>query len=236
MTDREKPRKRNELLRDRAYASIKHAIITSRLEPNRRLVEETMAADIGTSRTPVREALQKLEKEGLIFRRPRTGFVVKGVTEEEVEDILNLQSILEGYAGRLATSRITKDEISALNGLIKRQEACLMNADVETFIRLDGEFHDAIHKAAKNARLYGLVQGLRDYMDRYRVMVFHSHAKLQLSVEDHKKLVSLMNTKNAGQIGKLIGKHMIRGKNIIKKKIRTEREALKSIEMLVPNY
>ncbi|MGA2109840.1 MAG: GntR family transcriptional regulator, partial [Syntrophorhabdales bacterium] len=106
MTSREKPSKKDGRLRDQAYASIKNAIITAQLEPNRRLIEETIAADMGTSRTPVREALQKLEKEGLILRRPQTGFVVKGIAEEEVEDILDLQCLLEGHAGRLAASRI----------------------------------------------------------------------------------------------------------------------------------
>jgi DNA-binding GntR family transcriptional regulator len=223
MTDREKPSKKVRPLRDRVYASIKNAIITAQLKPNQRVVEERMAADIGSSRTPVREALQKLEREGLIFRPPRTGFVVKGVTEEEVEDILDLQCVLEGYAGRLATQRITKDEITHLDDLIKRQEECVMNADTEMFIGLDGEFHDTLHRAAKHARLYDLVQGLRDCMDRYRVIIFRSHAKLYLSIKDHKEVVSLMKTKNARQIEKLIGKHMVRGKNIIKNKIRQDR-------------
>jgi DNA-binding GntR family transcriptional regulator len=222
VTDREKPSRKVRSLRDRAYTSIKNAIITAQLKPNQRLVEERMAADIGSSRTPVREALQKLEKEGLIFRPPRTGFVVKGVIEEEVEDILDLQRMLEGYAGRLATQRITEDEITHLNDLIKLQEECVTNADTEMFICLDGEFHDALHRAAKHARLYDLVQGLRDYLDRYRVIIFRSHANLDLSIKDHKEVVSLMKTKNARQIEKLMGKHMIRGKNIIKNKIRRD--------------
>jgi len=222
MTSREKPRKKDGPLRDQAYASIKNAIITAQFEPNQRLIEKKMAAHIGTSRTPVREALQKLEKEGLIFRRPRTGFAVKGVTEEEVEDILDLQCMLEGYAARLATSRITEDEIRSLEDLIGRQEDCLQNSDAELFIRLDGEFHDAIHKAAKNTRLYDLVQGLRDYISRYRVIVFQSQSGLSLSVKDHKEIVNLMRTKHAREIERLIGKHIIRGKNIIKKRIRRE--------------
>jgi DNA-binding GntR family transcriptional regulator len=225
MTSRESPNKKSELLRDQAYTSIKNAIITAQFEPGHRLVEETLAADIGTSRTPIREALQKLEKEGLIVRRPNAGFAVKGVMEEEVEDILDLQCMLEGYAGRLATSRITEDEISLLNELIYRQQGCLVNDDFETFIRLDGAFHDAIHRAAKNARLYDLVQGLRDYVDRYRVIIFRSHASLHLSVKDHKEVVSLMKTKKARQMEKLISKHMMRGKNIIKRKIRKEQES-----------
>lgn len=224
MANREKPGKRSEPLRDRAYVSIKDAIITARFEPNYRLVEEAIAADIGASRTPVREALQKLEKEGLIFRLPGTGFAVKGVSEEEVEDILDLQCMLEGYCGRLAASRITENEVLTLNALIRHQEDCLAKSDTDGFIRLDGEFHDGIHRAAKNPRLYELVQGLRDYMDRYRVIVFRSYARLSLSVKDHKEIVGLMKAKNAKQIERLINKHMIRGKNVIKKRIRRERE------------
>jgi len=224
MKSRKKPEKKNGSLRGKAYASIKNAIITGQFEPDERLIEERMAADIGSSRTPVREALQKLEKEGLIFRRSRGGFAVKGVNEEEVEDILGLQCVLEGYAGCLAATRITKEEVGPLNDLIRRQEACLENADTEEFIRLDAEFHDAIHRAAKNARLYDLVQGLRDHMDRYRVMIFRSHARLHLSVKDHKEMVSLMKAKTGRRIEKLIGRHMIRGKNIIKKKIKREGE------------
>ena len=224
MTDREKSTKKKGPLRDHVYTSIKNAIITAQRAPNERLIEETIAADMGTSRTPVREALQKLEKEGLIFRRPQTGFVVKGVAEEEVEDILDLQCVLEGHAGRLAASRITEDELRSLNDLISRQEDCLMNSDTETFIRLDGEFHDALHRAAKNARLYDLVQGLRDSIDRYRVIVFRSQAGLHLSVKDHKEMVSLMRTKNGRKIEKLIRTHLIRGKSIIKKTIRRQRK------------
>ena len=221
MTVREKSAKKKGPLRDHVYTSIKTAIITAQREPNERLIEETIAANMGTSRTPVREALQKLEKEGLIFRRPQTGFVVKGIAEEEVEDILDLQCLLEGHAGRLAASRITEDELRSLNDLITRQEEC---SDTETFIRLDGEFHDALHRAAKNARLYDLVQGLRDSIDRYRVIVFRSQAGVDLSVKDHKELVSLMRTRNGRKAEKLIRTHLIRGKNIIKKAIRKKRE------------
>jgi len=220
MTDREKSIKTKGPLRDHVYTSIKNAIITAQREPNERLIEETIAADMGTSRTPVREALQKLEKEGLIFRRS-IGFVVKGIAEEEVEDILDLQCLLEGHAGRLAASRITEDELRSLNDLIGRQEDC---SDTETFIRLDGEFHDALHRAAKNGRLYDLVQGLRDSIDRYRIIVFRSQARLHLSVKDHKELVSLMRTRNGRKIEKLIRTHLVRGKNIIKKTIRKQRE------------
>jgi len=211
-------------LSDHVYKLIKNTIITAQRGPNERLIEEIIAADLGTSRTPVREALQKLEKEGLIFRRRNSGFAVKGVTEEEVEDILDLQCVLEGHAGLLAASRITEKELRSLDDLIARQEACLANSETETLMRLDGEFHDALHRAAKNTRLYDLVQGLRDSMDRYRVIVFRSQTTLYLSIRDHKEMVRLIRAGNGRQIEKLIAKHMIRGKNVIKRSIRRWQE------------
>ena len=206
-------------LRDQAYASIKNAIITAELKPNQRIGEEAVAARIGTSRTPVREALQKLEIEGLILKKQGGGFVVKGVVEEEIEDIVGLQCTLESYAGRLAMMRIKEEELCDLDHFIELQEECVTNLDAETFIHLDGEFHARIHRAAKNARLYELVQSLQDILDRYRAIIFRSHASLHQSVKDHKEMIALMRARNARKIEKLISRHMIRGKNIMKKNL-----------------
>ena len=206
-------------LRDQAYAAMKNAIITAELKPNQRIGEEAMAARIGTSRTPVREALQKLEIEGLILKTRGGGFVVKGVVEEEIEDIIGLQCTLESYAGCLAMTRITEEELRDLDNLIELQEECVINLDAETFIRLDSEFHARIHRAAKNSRLYELAQSLQDTLDRYRAIIFRSHASLHQSVKDHKQMIALMRIRNGRKIEKLISRHMIRGKNIMKKKL-----------------
>ncbi len=95
----ERKRKKKRLLREHVYGGIKNAIISGEFEPGKRLIEERLAEDMKTSRTPVREAIQKLEKEGLIQRLSRGGFSVKGVSEEEVEEVFGLREVLEGYAG-----------------------------------------------------------------------------------------------------------------------------------------
>ena len=110
----DRKRKKKMLLREQVYAGIKNAIIGGEFEPGRRLIEERLAEDMKTSRTPVREAIQKLEKEGLIQRLPRGGFAVKGVSEEEVEEVFDLRAVLEGYAAYLATARIKEEELNAL--------------------------------------------------------------------------------------------------------------------------
>lgn len=217
--------KKRKLLREHVYTGVKSAIIGGDFQPGKRLIEEKLAADMVTSRTPVREAIQKLEKEGLIFRLPRGGFAVKQVTEEELEEILGLRSVLEGYAAFLATSRITETELKQLDEIIAKEDACLKNLNVDEFITLDGEFHDVLYKAAKNARLYGLLNDLRDYMYRYRVIILHYQRKLHLAVQDHKEMLASMKAKSPRQVEKLVRKHVSRGKEIIKKKIKQGEQA-----------
>ena len=217
--------KKKKLLREHVYSGVKKAIIGGDFQPGKRLIEERLAADMTTSRTPVREAIQKLEKEGLIFRLPRGGFAVKPVTEEEVEEVMGLRSVLEGYAAFLATSRITDSELKELEKIIAQEDACLNNLNVDEFIRLDGEFHDALYKAAKNARLYTLLNDLRDYMYRYRVIILHYQRKLHLAVQDHKQMLASMKAKSPRQVEKLVRKHVGRGKDIIKKKIKQGEQA-----------
>ena len=212
--------RKRKLLREHVYTGVKTAIISGDFQPGKRLIEERLAADMTTSRTPVREAIQKLEKEGLIFRLPRGGFAVKAVTEAEVEEVLGLRSVLEGYAGYLATSRITDHEMRQLEEIIANEDECLKNLNVDEFIRLDGEFHDVLYKAAKDARLYALLHDLRDYMYRYRVIILRYQRKPYLAVQDHKQMLASMKAKSPRQVEKLVRKHVSRGKDIIKKKIK----------------
>jgi len=212
--------RKKKLLREHVYTGVKTAIISGDFQPGKRLIEERLAADMTTSRTPVREAIQKLEKEGLIFRLPRGGFAVKAVTEDEVEEVLGLRSVLEGYAGYLATSRITDHEMRQLEEIIANEDECLKNLNVDEFIRLDGEFHDVLYKAAKDARLYALLHDLRDYMYRYRVIILRYQRKPHLAVQDHKQMLASMKVKSPRQVEKLVRKHVSRGKDIIKKKIK----------------
>ncbi|MGD0228804.1 MAG: GntR family transcriptional regulator [Syntrophorhabdales bacterium] len=220
----DRKRKKKKLLREQVYSGIKNSIISGEFEPGRRLIEERLAEDMKTSRTPVREAIQKLEKEGLIYRLPRGGFAVKGVSEDEIEEVFGLRAVLEGYAGYLATARIKEEELKSLEEIIGMEEAILHDMDIEEFIRLDGEFHDNLYRAAKNNRLHGLLNDLRDYMYRYRMIILRYGRKAALAVQDHKDMIASIRAKNARQVEKLVRKHMGRGKDIIKKKIRQGQE------------
>jgi len=214
--------RKGRFLREQVYKSLKATILNGVLAPNKRLIEEKLAGEMGTSRTPVREAIQKLEKEGLIHKLPKGGFAVSVVTEEDIEEVFGIRSVLEGYAGYLATSRATDDDIRSLEEIVKREEKCLTKRDTEEIIRLNTEFHERLYRAAKSSKLYTIINDLRDYIYRYRIIIFRYEGMAEISIKDHKDMIGLMKVKNARQVEKLVRKHIIRGGDLIKRKMKQE--------------
>ena len=163
--------RRKRSLREQVYRGTKRSIITGELGPCTRLIEENPAEAVQASRTAVREAFQKLEKkEGLIYRYPRAGHTVRGVTEEEVDNVFGLRSVLERYAGFLAASWITREEPKNLKDIVRKEEACLTDMHAARLIDLDTRFHDVLHKAAPGKRVViHSSRASKDYLHRYRV-------------------------------------------------------------------
>ncbi len=141
--------RKGRFLREQVYRKLKESILNVMLEPNQRLIEEKLAAEMGTSRTPVREAIQKLEKEGLIHKLPKGGFAVNVIADEEIEEVFGVRSVLEGYAAYLATMRATDEDLRAMESIVKRQEICLENGETDEVVRLNTDFHDMIYACKK---------------------------------------------------------------------------------------
>jgi DNA-binding GntR family transcriptional regulator len=214
--------RKGRFLREQVYKSLKASILSEILAPNKRLVEEKLAMDMNTSRTPVREAIQKLEKEGLIHKLPKGGFAVNTVTEEDIEEVFGIRSVLEGYAGYLATKKASEEEIRFLEETVAKEQVCLKEKNMEEIVRLNTMFHDALYRAARSTKLYRIINDLRDYIYRYRIIIFRYEGMAEISMKDHEAMIELMKAGQAGQVEKLIRKHVIRGKNLIKKKIKRE--------------
>src|SRR4030043_1650553 len=101
-------------IRERVYSHLRKAVLSGRIPTNERLVEAQLASQLGTSRTPIREALHKLELENLVSSIPRVGYVVKGLSEEDVNDICEIRSVTEGLAVKRAISQITERRVERL--------------------------------------------------------------------------------------------------------------------------
>lgn len=212
--------RKGRFLREQVYKSLKGNILNGELSPNTRLIEEKLADEMGTSRTPVREAIQKLEKEGLIKKLPRGGFIVSEITDEDIDEVFGIRGILEGYAGYLATLKAGVEDIEALEEIVRKEEECMKDHNMDEIVRLNTEFHDRLYRTAKSERLYNIINDLRDFIYRFRKIIFRFTGMAEISIQDHKDMIRLMKSKKASRVESLIRRHITRGKNLIKKNLK----------------
>lgn len=176
-------------LRDVVFNTLREAILRGDLEPGERLMEIALANRLGVSRTPIREAIRKLELEGLVVMIPRRGAQVASITKKDLQDVLEVRSSLEVLATQLACARIDEEQLKALRVALNGFEKALGSSDVSVIARADVAFHDVIFEATCNARLVQILNNLREQMYRYRLEYlkdFSSHRRL---LDEHKRLV-----------------------------------------------
>lgn len=184
-----------ETLLERVYSYLRSAIVSGNLPPEGRLVEEVIARKLGVSRTPVREALHKLEREGLIEYFQNRGFAVPGETEGHIAEIFEIRAILEGYILRIACERTTDVLLSELRALLKEGERCLAESQIEELHRINTLFHDRIlQQVSGRARLKTLVRDLREYVLRYRAATLRSPGGAERTVEGHARIILALET------------------------------------------
>lgn len=210
-------------LREVVYDSLKKSILHGKLKTGQRLIEETIAQQIGISRTPVREALYKLEQDDLVSRLPKGGFAVREFTRADVEEIFGIRIALESYAAYLASLNITPDKIAALEGKVSESENALKKGDDERMIRLHTEFHDLLYKSCKSKKLMEMIGNFRDYFFRYRAALLHAPNGYKTSMTDHRRMLEAMKKKNHREVERLVREHLEKGKEIVLKEIEQGR-------------
>ena len=156
-------------LRDVVFNTLRQAILRGELKPGERLMEIKLANKLGVSRTPIREAIRKLELEGLVLIIPRRGAEVAQITEKSLRDVLEVRRSLEALAVRLACERMQVQGLQALKHAEEDFEEVLGNDDITVVAEADVAFHDIIYMATDNQRLIQLLSNFREQMYRYRV-------------------------------------------------------------------
>jgi DNA-binding GntR family transcriptional regulator len=155
-------------IREKVYRHLRQKIIDSHIPEDAVLIESRLAEQIGISRTPLREALHFLEKEGLLEALPRAGYRVRKIDWNEVEEIVAIRKEVEALAARWASDRIESEEIEALKTNLARSQALIDQGSLEQFPELDAQFHEIVARASRSRRLLDLIQSLRSDMLRYR--------------------------------------------------------------------
>ena len=173
-------------LRDVVFNTLREAILKGELKPGERLMELQLAAKLGVSRTPIREALRKLELEGLVNMVPRKGAEVADITEKSLRDVLEA---LEELSVQLACEKITEEEIEELKRVAERFKDALDDQDVTKIAEADVAFHDVIYTATDNQKLILLLNNLREQMYRYRVEYLKKEEAYPQLIAEHEELI-----------------------------------------------
>jgi DNA-binding GntR family transcriptional regulator len=197
-------------LKDRTYLAIKRGIIDGILEPGDALVEAELAEQMGVSKTPVREALLKLEVEGFVERVPHTGTFVCGLSLEDMLEIYVVKEELEALAVRLATPRLTPDDVAEAHALLSVEEEIWErgNATSEALEKTIS-FHTWITLRSGNQRLANLHHHLDDQALRLRLTLGRIPGWVDVSSQDHRSVLEAMARGDAEEASKLIRQHNV---------------------------
>jgi DNA-binding GntR family transcriptional regulator len=199
------------------FDNLKQAIIRGNIAPGEWLVESHIAEMLGISRTPVREAIHKLERERLIERQPRGGFTVLGLNRDDIEETFGIRSVLEGYAARLATLKHQPKELIALEKKIEEYTQCLDKKQMDALPGINTEFHELLYDISKSPRLIYMINGLRDQIYRFRQIILKNRKLAHISNEDHIQMLKYMHQRDAERVESLVREHILRGRDIVLK-------------------
>lgn len=175
-------------LRDVVFETLRQKILKGELSPGERLIEVALAERLGVSRTPVREAIHKLEQEGLVVMTPRKGAQVATISAQNVKDVLEVRTSMERLAVCLAIARITPQERISLRQAEEAFATASRGRDLRLIARRDEEFHKVIYIATKNPKLDMLLNNLREQMYRYRFEYIKDSAMRQDLREEHHEI------------------------------------------------
>lgn len=209
------------------FENLKQAIIRGDVSPGKRLVETRIADALGISRTPVREAIHKLEREGLLEKLPRGGFSVMGATREDIEETFGIRSVLESYAARLAAMKHKESELAPLEKKISEYQIYLDQGHLEELPRVNTEFHDLLYALSRSPRLIKMINDLKDQIYRFRRILLNLEGMASISNQDHRKMMGAMRKRDAARVEKLVREHILRGQRVVLKELENKTDAFK---------
>lgn len=209
-------------LRDVVFNTLRQAILTGELKPGERLLEIHLADRLGVSRTPIREAIHKLELEGLVTLVPRRGAEVAQITEKSMNDVLEVRRTLDALCAELACDRITEEELNDLKHACDNFEAAVKTGDFKKIAQSDVALHDIIVRATGNARLLQLINDLSEQMYRYRYEYIKDTSQHETLVEEHRIIYQSIVNKDKETASAAAMTHIDNQKRSIIRKIRQE--------------
>lgn len=210
-------------LSDAVYHSISQALRAGRFEANSRLVESELAEALGVSRTPIRDALRRLESDGLVRSEPNRGYVVADLMED-VAHVFLIRERLEGLAAAMAAETITRPELEELDALQAEMEQVLaaVPTDIDRLVELNGRLHQRITDASRSPRLIRLIERLHPQYMSYQVLRFYSDDERRRSIREHREILDALWQRDSATAEQAIHRHLEHGKGVVLRDMTTK--------------
>lgn len=202
-------------LRDVVSEALREAITNGVLKPGERLMEIQLAEQLGVSRTPVREAIRRLELEGFVVMIPRRGTYVSDLSIKDINDVYEVRMALDVLAAGLAAERITDDELEQMERMLVEISEYIKSGDMDKIVELDSDFHDVLYKASRNDRLAGIIANLREQFTRFRTISMSCPGRLINTLEEHRQLVEAIAQRNSELAQKVAREHLENSEQIL---------------------
>ena len=209
-------------LRDVVFQTLRAAILKGELKPGERLMELQLAAKLGVSRTPIREAIRMLEQEGLAVTIPRKGAEVAKMTEKDMEDVLQIRRSLEDLAVRLSCDNINAAQLQELRVAMEEFVEKSKSDNVVEIAKADVNFHEILYKASNNPKLLLLLSNLREQMYRYRVEYLKDTSIYPRLIEEHRQMYDALMAKDKEKAASYVEQHLHNQAEAVKKIIREQ--------------
>lgn len=207
-------------LRELVFEALRDAIIRGVLKPGERLMEVQLAEELGVSRTPVREAIRKLELEDLVVMIPRKGAYVSGISLKDIADVFEVRAAVEALAAGLAAERITAEELEELERILVKKAEIIEANDLDRLVEIDILFHECLYQASRNAKLVQIINNLSEQIHRFRSTSLASPGRMKEALEEHRKIVEAISERNITLAQTLAQEHIENAENSILEAIR----------------
>lgn len=209
-------------LREVVFYTLRRAILVGDLKPGEHLMEVRLSELLGVSRTPIREAIRKLELEGLVVMRPRKGAQVAKITEKDLRDVLEVRLVLERMAVNLACQKISKEEIQELKKQLHNFDRAIAKNDITMIAQYDVKFHEIIYYATGNRRLIQILNNLSEQMYRYRLEYLKDKSKRRKLNEEHIEIVEAIENGEVERAEHAMISHIVNQETAVREKIKSE--------------
>jgi len=197
-----------ELLSQKVYHVLKNAIVRGDLAPNSKLILTEIAKSLGVSNTPIREAINKLVSEGLIKIIPNKGIIVKEINIDDFKESLQVRAFLDGLIGKLASEKITDEEIDEMMGVIREMEYTVKKDDRLNYNDLDIQFHDFLLNITGNNKLKEIYNNLINQSNRFRLRTLKIPDRMGKSLKEHREIAFKIKERNPDEANRVSQEHI----------------------------